>query len=95
MLFPNEPRGGVAGAGEEPQSLLLPQAPPTNGPDVTPRERFRASVAVTVRLAKASETAARKARPAPKPAQLRPAPHIPPVRSVSRPPCSVPPASLL
>ena len=29
-----------------------------------PRERFRASVAVTVRLAKASETAARKARPA-------------------------------
>jgi hypothetical protein len=71
---PHEPRSGVTGAAEEPQSLLLPQAPPTNGPDITPRERFRASVAVTVRLAKASETAARNARPAPKPAQLRPAP---------------------
>ena len=75
MLLSAPAHGGVAAAGEEPQSLLLPQAPPTNGPDVTPRERFRASVAVTVRLAKASETAARKARPAPKPAQLRPAPH--------------------
>ena len=72
---PHEPRGGVAGAPEEPQSLLLPQAPPQNRRDTTPRERFRASVAVTVRLAKASETAARKARPAPKPAQLRPVPH--------------------
>ena len=72
---PHEPRGGVAGAPEEPQSLLLPQAPPKNRRDTTPRERFRASVAVTVRLAKASETAARKARPAPEPAQLRPVPH--------------------
>ena len=72
----HEPRG-VAGAAEEPQSLLLPQAPPANRRDITPRERFRASVAVTVRLAKASEAAARKARPVPEPAQLRPVPHNP------------------
>ena len=72
----HEPRAAAA-AVEEPQSMLLPQAPPTNRRDVTPRDRFRASVAVTVRLAKASEAAARKARPAPRPAQFRPAPHGP------------------
>jgi hypothetical protein len=65
---------GVATAAAEPQSLLLPQAPPSNRREVSAGERFRASVAVTVRLAKASEAAARVARPAPKPAQLRPAP---------------------
>lgn len=64
--------GRAAAAAEEPQSLLLPQAPPADQPKTTPRERFRASVAVTVRLAKANEAAARNARPAPKPAQLRP-----------------------
>ena len=68
-----EPRG-VATAVSEPQSLLLPQAPPPIRRDITAKERFRASVAVTTRLAKASEAAARVARPAPKPAQLRPAP---------------------
>ncbi|HYK07530.1 MAG TPA: hypothetical protein VEW11_07145 [Gaiellaceae bacterium] len=68
-----EPRG-VASASAEPQSLLLPQAPPAIRRDITAEERFRASVAVTVRLAKASEARARVARPAPKPAQLRPAP---------------------
>ena len=55
--------------------MLLPQPPPTDRRHVTAGERFRASVAVTVRLTKASEAAARKARPAPKPAQLRPASH--------------------
>ena len=69
----NEPRG-TAIAAAEPQSLLLPQAPPRNRRDITAKDRFGASVAVTVRLAKASEAAARVARPAPKPAQLRPAP---------------------
>ena len=73
MLLAGEPRG-VAFAAAEPQSLLLPQAPPLNRRDITAKERFRASVAVTIRLAKASEAAARVARPAPKPAQLRPAP---------------------
>ncbi len=68
---------GVATAAAEPQSVLLPQAPPANRRDITARERFRASVAVTIRLAKASEAAARVARPAPKPAQLRPAPRRP------------------
>jgi hypothetical protein len=66
---------GVAAAAEEPRSLLVPQPPPTSLRDLTAGERFRASVAVTVRLAKASEAAATKARPAPKPAQFRPAPH--------------------
>ena len=65
---------GVASAAAEPQSVLLPQAPPAIRRDTTARERFRASVAVTMRLAKASEVAARVARPAPRPAQLRPAP---------------------
>lgn len=68
-----EPRS-VATAVSEPQSLLLPQAPPPVRPDITATERFRASVAVTTRLARASEAAARDARPTPKPAQLRPAP---------------------
>ena len=54
--------------------LLLPQAPPAVRRDITAKERFRASVAVTIRLAKASEARARVAPPAPKPAQLRPAP---------------------
>ena len=61
----------------EPESVLLPQAPPAARRDTTARERFSASIAVTVRLAKASEAAARVARPAPKPAQLRPAPRRP------------------
>ena len=65
---------GTAIAAAEPQSLLFPQAPPRNRRDITAKDRFSASVAVTVRLAKASEAAARVARPAPKPAQLRPAP---------------------
>jgi hypothetical protein len=65
---------GFETAAAEPQSMLLPQAPPSNRRDISARERFRASVAVTIRLAKASEAAARTARPAPKPAQLRPAP---------------------
>ena len=69
----NEPTG-IAIPSAEPQSLLLPQAPPRNRRDITAKDRFSASVAVTVRLAKASEAAARVARPAPKPAQLRPAP---------------------
>jgi hypothetical protein len=68
-----EPRG-VETAGSEPQSLLLPEAPPPVRRDLSAKERFRASVAVTIRLAKASEAAARIARPAPKPAQLRPLP---------------------
>ena len=67
-----EPRG--AEAVSEPQSLLLPQAPPPVRRESSAKERFGASVAVTVRLAQASEAAARIARPAPKPAQLRPAP---------------------
>jgi len=67
--------GAVAVAAEEPQSLLVPQAPPTSRRDLSAGERFRASVAVTLRLTKASEAAATKARPAPKPAQFRPAPH--------------------
>jgi hypothetical protein len=71
-----EPTGGATAA-DEPQSVLLPQAPTAVKRDITARERFRASVAVTVRLAKASETAARVARPAPKPARLRPAPRRP------------------
>jgi hypothetical protein len=71
-----EPRG-IATAAAEPQSVLLPQAPPAVERDDTPRGRFRAAVAVTTRLAKASEAAARSARPAPKPAQLRPAPRRP------------------
>ena len=66
---------GVAPAAEEPRGLLVPQAPPTSRRDLTAGERFRASVAVTVRLTKASEAAATKARPAPKPAQFRPASH--------------------
>ena len=76
-----EPTGAPTAAAE-PQSVLLPQAPPANRRDITARERFRASVAVTIRLAKASEAAARVARPAPKPAQLRPAPrrHAAPAR---------------
>jgi hypothetical protein len=68
-----EPRG-IATAASEPQSLLLPQSPPPVRRDITAKERFRASVAVTTRLARASEAAARVARPTPKPAQLRPAP---------------------
>ena len=68
-----EPRGAEAAA-SEPRSLVLPQAPPPARPGSSAKERFRASVAVTIRLAKASEAAARIARPAPKPAQLRPAP---------------------
>jgi hypothetical protein len=68
-----EPKA-AATAAADPQSVLLPQAPPANRRDTTARERFRASVAVTTRLAKASEAAARVARPAPKPAQVRPAP---------------------
>jgi hypothetical protein len=64
----------VATPAAEPQSVLLPQAPPATRRDITARDRFRASVAVTVRLARASEAEARVARPAPKPAQLRPAP---------------------
>ena len=68
-----EPRG-IATAASEPQSLLLPQAPPPIRRDTTAKERFRASVAVTTRLARASEAAARVARPTPKPAQFRPAP---------------------
>jgi hypothetical protein len=67
----------VATEAAEPPSVLLPQAPPAKRRNITARERFRASVAVTVRLAKASEAAARVARPAPKPAQLRPAPRSP------------------
>jgi hypothetical protein len=65
---------GVAAAAYEPRSLLLPQAPPPNWRDITAKDRFSASVAVTLRLTKASEAAARVARPVPKPAQLRPAP---------------------
>ncbi len=60
-----------------------------------PRSASGASVAVTVRLAKASEAAARVARPAPKPAQLRPAPQaLRRVRRASRLLRSAPPASL-
>ena len=69
----SEPRG-VAAAPSEPQSLLLPQAPPASARDITPRDRFQADVAVTIRLTKATQAAARSARPAPEPAQLRPAP---------------------
>ena len=65
---------GVSEPAPEPQSLLLPEAPPAGDADITPQGRFHASVAVTMRLAKASETAARSARAAPRPAQLRPAP---------------------
>ena len=68
---------GVSTEAAEPQSVLVPQAPPANRRDRSARERFRASIAVTIRLAKASEAAARVARPAPKPAQLRPAPRSP------------------
>jgi hypothetical protein len=66
---------GPATAAPEPESMLLPEAPPEAERDLTPQGRFRASVAVTMRLARASEALARSARPAPKPAQLRPAPH--------------------
>jgi hypothetical protein len=66
---------GPATAAPEPESMLLPEAPPAAERDLTPQGRFRASVAVTMRLARASEALARSARPAPKPAQLRPAPH--------------------
>ena len=65
---------GVSEPASEPQSVLLPEAPPADEADITPQGRFRASVAVTMRLAKASEAAARSARPAPRPAKLRPAP---------------------
>jgi hypothetical protein len=65
---------GVAAASAEPKSLLLPEAPAATPRDITAKERFRASVAVTIRLAKASEARARVLRPAPEPAQLRPAP---------------------
>ena len=58
----------------DPQSVLLPEAPPAVERDLTPRGRFRAAVAVTITLAEASQAAARRARAAPKPAQLRPAP---------------------
>jgi hypothetical protein len=68
---------GVTTEAAEPQSVLIPQAPPAKRRDVTARERFRASVDVTIRLAKASEAATRVARPAPRPAQLRPAPRSP------------------
>jgi hypothetical protein len=73
---------GVATAADEPQSLLLPQAPPASRRDITARQRFHAAVEVTARIARASEAAARVARPAPKPAQLRPAPrrHAAPTR---------------
>jgi len=71
-----EPRG-IASAAAEPKSLLLPQAPTAITRGITAKERFRTSVAVTIRLAKASEARARVARPAPKPAQLRPAPRHP------------------
>ena len=57
----------------QPESMLLPQAPPAVERDLTPQGRFRASVAVTVRLAKASAAATRSARPTPEPAQVRPA----------------------
>jgi nicotinate-nucleotide--dimethylbenzimidazole phosphoribosyltransferase len=76
-LFEEDDRhepSGAATAAAAPQSVLLPQAPPAIRPDTPARERFHASVAVTIRLAKASEAAARVARPVPKPAQLRPAP---------------------
>ena len=66
--------GSVAAPEAEPQSVLLPDAPSAADREITPRSRFHASVAVTLRLARASEAAARSARPAPKPAQLRPAP---------------------
>ena len=68
-----EPRG-VAAPAPEPQSLLVPEAPPASKRDLTPQGRFRESVAVTMRLTRASEAAARRARLAPKPAQLHPAP---------------------
>ena len=71
-----EPRD-FAAAAPEPENMLLPEAPPAAERDLTPKGRFRASVAVTMRLARASEAAARSARPAPKPAQLRPAPRSP------------------
>ena len=58
----------------DPQSVLLPEAPPAVERDLTPSGRFRAAVAVTITLAQASQAAARSVRPAPKPAQLRPAP---------------------
>ena len=64
-----------ATAAPEPESMLLPEAPRPAEQELTPQGRFRASVAVTLRLARASEAVARSARPAPKPAQLRPAPH--------------------
>ena len=38
---------GVAAAVHEPRSLLLPQAPPPNRRDITAKDRFSASVAVT------------------------------------------------
>ena len=57
-----------------PKSVLLPELPPAVEPHLTPTERFRASVAVTMRLAKASRAAVSSDRTLPKPAQLRPAP---------------------
>lgn len=74
---------GVAMSAPESQSVLLPQPPPAGQRDIAPRARFRASVAVTVRIAEASAAAARAARPAPKPARaVRPAPRrpVPPTR---------------
>lgn len=69
---------GVATAAPAPASVLLPQAPPAKRRDITARARFRAAVAVTIRLAEASSAVARATRPLRKPPRLvRPAPRRP------------------
>lgn len=69
---------GVSFAELTPQNALLPPQLPVTGPDITAPERFRASVAVTTRLTKAAETAARAERASSKPVRtLRPAPPRP------------------
>ena len=70
--------GGVATAAPEAESVVLPQAPPTQQRDITARGRFRAAVAVTARIAEASTAATRAARPVRQRVRtVRPAPRRP------------------
>jgi hypothetical protein len=68
------PPTGVPYAAITVKDVLQAQHPTASRPDITAPERFRAAVAVTMRLAKAAETAARAERTSQKPAAtLRPA----------------------
>ena len=63
-----------SGAAPDPQSLLVPEAPPASKRDLTPRDASAKRSPSRCGSHRASQAAARSARPAPKPAQLHPAP---------------------